>query len=174
MALIQTASIADNGSVTGYFENSDGVAHGFLRTPSGTLTTFDVPGATNTLPTGINDRGEMVGEYLTNTGPHGFLRQPDGSITTFDVSGTGVTPANQTMPNGINFSGQITGCYVANGFTHGFVRDVDGAFKQLDAPGAESTCPAAINALGKIVGEATFGTFDYRPFRLNAKGWKGK
>jgi hypothetical protein len=48
--------------------NVDSVQRGFLRTPDGTITLFDVD-VTNkknhgTQPTGLNDAGEIVGIYF--------------------------------------------------------------------------------------------------------------
>ncbi len=40
------------------------------------ISTIDVPGATGTIPTGINDRGQIVGSYLTGDVTeiqHGFV-----------------------------------------------------------------------------------------------------
>src|SRR2546425_1114023 len=50
-----------------------------------TVTTFDVPGARDTIPRGINPRGAIVGEYKDVIGGHGFVRAPNGTVTTFDV-----------------------------------------------------------------------------------------
>jgi hypothetical protein len=55
--------------------------HGFVRTPDGTITTFDAPGAgtglfQGTIPSGINPAGAIVGYYLDASYVfHGFLAQ---------------------------------------------------------------------------------------------------
>jgi hypothetical protein len=38
--------------------------HGFLRDASGAFTTFDVPGARVTIPTALNDLGQVAGRYF--------------------------------------------------------------------------------------------------------------
>src|SRR5260370_15543092 len=38
-----------------------------------TFTTFDVPGATYTYASGINNAGQIVGLFWDNAGSHGFL-----------------------------------------------------------------------------------------------------
>jgi len=56
--------------------------HGFVRTPDGTFTIFDAPGASSpgcgypgTEPSGINDEAEITGFYSdVNCVVHGFLR----------------------------------------------------------------------------------------------------
>jgi hypothetical protein len=57
----------------------------------------DVPGASITLPNGINDHGQVAGAYVDASlvplpggaappgSVHGFIRDPRGGITTFEV-----------------------------------------------------------------------------------------
>ena len=54
--------------------------------PSGSIeviTTFDYPGAGNyTLPQKINERGDVVGEFIDSSGvTRGFVRFSDGSFS---------------------------------------------------------------------------------------------
>jgi hypothetical protein len=105
--------------------------------PSYLYTTFDVPGSMlATSPRGINNSGQIVGNYLRLPGNHGFLLS-GGSYTTFDVTG-----AFGTYPSGINDSGQIAGYYQdpggASAPSHGFLLNA-GTYTKLDAPGATST-----------------------------------
>ena len=72
-----------------------------------TFTTIDVPCRFRTIPHGINDAGQIVGEYIG----HGLLLDVDGSYTMLDVAG-----AYQTWAYGINGSGQIVGVYDGHGF----------------------------------------------------------
>ena len=95
------------------------MSHGFLRTPNGTFTTFDVPDATTTYPGAINSRGCVTGYAQI---PHGaFYRMRNGTFTTFDVP-----DASATIPSAINPTGVITGYYtdasgdLAN--SYGFLR----------------------------------------------------
>ncbi len=61
--------------------DSQSVAHGFLYA-HGVFTTIDVllPDVANTLVLGINDRGDLVGQYDDGLGPsqttHSFLATP--------------------------------------------------------------------------------------------------
>jgi hypothetical protein len=72
------------GLITGYWGDSNTIAHAFLRYPNGAITTFDAPGAgtvplslQGTVPQGINDWGEVVGYVLDNNNvSHGFIRIP--------------------------------------------------------------------------------------------------
>jgi hypothetical protein len=67
------------GTITGSFNDGFNINHGFWRTRSGSVTTFDVPGAGSggTLPIGITTAGVIAGLYRdANRITHGFLFQP--------------------------------------------------------------------------------------------------
>src|SRR5204863_3633093 len=87
--------INPKGAISGYYVDSSGVRHGFLRDKIGTITTFDVLGAgtspgQGTFGYAISQTGAITGYYYdsANVG-HGFLRDRNGIITTFDVPGSG-------------------------------------------------------------------------------------
>src|SRR6266852_2146968 len=73
-----------------------------------TITTFDVPNATGTIPQGINLFGRIAAYYTDSIGggTHGFIRKHNGTITTFDVQPP--FPL-ETFAYGINFFGEIVG-----------------------------------------------------------------
>jgi probable HAF family extracellular repeat protein len=72
----------------------------------GKVTRIDVPEARLTVPHGINDRGQVVGEYTDANGmDRGFL-WTRGRVTTFAVA-----DATFTKPNAINDRGRIVGVY---------------------------------------------------------------
>jgi len=75
------------------------------------FTTIDVPGSAQTVASGINDAGQIVGYY----NGHGFLLS-NGSYTTLDATGSSVTQAL-----GINNAGQIVGSYGDASGTHGLL-----------------------------------------------------
>jgi hypothetical protein len=114
-----------------------------------TFTTIDVPGATSTWASGINDAGQIVSSYeIIGAGDHGYLRDTYGSFTTIDVP----RGNNGTNAVGINNAGQFVGNYFAGGANHGFLRDIDGRFITIDFPGAIGTSLRGINNAGEIVG----------------------
>jgi uncharacterized membrane protein len=117
---------------------------GFLYT-RGRITTYAVPGASVTAGTGINDSGQIVGQYLDSTGFHSFL-DTRGVLTNIEVPG-----AQPTLANGINERGQTTGEFCDNAGCHGFL-DTKGSFTTFDVPGASFTDPEGINDRGQIVG----------------------
>jgi hypothetical protein len=67
----------DAGAIVGvYFVGTDGHAHGFVRAPDGTITTVDVPGASETRPVGINSSGQIVGTSYDGRMSYAFIRTP--------------------------------------------------------------------------------------------------
>ncbi len=106
-----------------------------------------------TTPSGINDRGDIIGSYRAGTQVgdplHGFLLR-DGSYTTIDEpNAKGVTYAL-----GINAQGDVVGLFSDGGVlgTHGFVLH-QGTYTTIDAPGGGGfTAAVGINAQGVIVG----------------------
>jgi hypothetical protein len=168
-------SINPEGAITGAYIDSNNVNHGFVRTPDGDITNFDVPAAgtepgpafcvycPGTFPTGINGAGVITGLYLDGANvQHSFVRYPHGAMVTFDAPGAGSAMAYQgTTAVNINSAGEITGYLTdANFLDHGFVREPDGRITDFDAPGAGSpaggefygTVPAANNDAGEITG----------------------
>ena len=136
-----------------------------------TYTEVNVPGASFTGFTGINNEGQIVGQYTDRTGEYGLLYS-GGSFTQID----GPHPADyiNTSITGINNGGQIVG-YTANssdpasGVT-GFL-DNNGVFTTINFPGARSTEPAGINDAGQIIGTySTFGSYFTHGFIRSADG----
>jgi probable HAF family extracellular repeat protein len=71
-----------SGTVVGYYTDANTAYHGFERSPDGTITTFDAPGAgttsaLGTIPFSINDAGLITGSFTDeNEVGHGFLVTP--------------------------------------------------------------------------------------------------
>ncbi|MBB6431278.1 hypothetical protein [Algisphaera agarilytica] len=61
-------------------------ARGFIRDATGTFLPFDLIGATSTIPIGLNDLGQIVGEAVAPDGTHyGFIATPIPEPTTASV-----------------------------------------------------------------------------------------
>jgi hypothetical protein len=99
------------GSITGSYIDSNNVNHGFLYTSDGTLTTIDVPGSSETIPTCMNLAGAIAGYFSDSVGTHGFLRAPDGTFTTFDAAKKKAMHGKGTFVTSINKYGEIAGYY---------------------------------------------------------------
>ena len=109
-----------------------------------TFTQIDFPGSTYTAAYGINDAGQIVGEFGLE---HGFLKS-GSSFTQIDFPGAAGTAAY-----GINDAGQIVGeFYDIHGNEHGFLKS-GSSFTQIDVPGViNGTKAYGINDAGQIVG----------------------
>jgi hypothetical protein len=118
-------SINPAGAIAGTYFDPSFVKHGFLRTPNGTFTTIDFPGAFSTEVLAINPAGEIVGDFSNAvTSFRGFLRAPDGTFTEIGPPGSEVN----TIPSGINPAGAITGAFFDGVTNHGYLQSPDGAF----------------------------------------------
>src|SRR5271165_1206929 len=125
------------GEVVGWYVDSNYVAHGFLRSAHGSVTTFDPTNSMGTTVNGNNPEGAITGYYGDAQGVnHGFLRASDGSFTTFDAPDAGAGQGQGTYGNSINPAGDIVGSYTdSNGVSHGLVRSRDGKITEFDAQG---------------------------------------
>src|SRR6478672_7835744 len=114
--------INPEGAITGYYVDSAGAWHGFLRDANGLITTFDVPnGGTGfhqgTYGGGFAPDGSILGVLIdASTVNHGFLLNKDGTVTTFDAPDAGSGFDQGTLPWGVNTNGAITGWYVDNAY----------------------------------------------------------
>jgi hypothetical protein len=64
------------GAITRYYQDINGITHGFLRAPDGTISTVNLGGG-NTLTSAINPAGEITGQYHDASDTfRGFLRIP--------------------------------------------------------------------------------------------------
>jgi probable HAF family extracellular repeat protein len=115
---------------------------------------------------GINDAGQIVGNYITASRKamaieQGFLFS-GSTYTNLQVPVPGYS-YDQTWASGINNSGQIVGYYQPSQFSSaysGFVLN-QGAYTTLTVPGRSSTQAIGINNLGQIIGNADGHAFLY-------------
>jgi probable HAF family extracellular repeat protein len=135
--------VAWSNALAGFVANGD------------SFTAFETRESDATIyPSGINDQGQITGEYVRGDGESAFVRSSDGRLTTFDVRGAQATEASK-----INDGGQIVGRYSEDTplvddseRVRGFVRSRRGAITRLDYPDAQHTHPTGINDRGDVVG----------------------
>src|SRR5262249_18727624 len=130
--------------------------------PVYTYTTLDDPSATNgTVANGINDSGQIVGDYVGNspiTLTHGFLYDPSsGTYTTLDDPLASHNTGGGTITNAVNGTGEIEGASANGGSMMDCTRPgiviVGGTYTTIDDPLATNgTIANGINASGQIVG----------------------
>lgn len=108
---------------------------------------------------GLNDRGNMVGRALEDTGFRAFAML-DGAYMSFTIPGSYTTVAE-----GINNADQIIGWYCAPDCfsVHGFLMDFSGLYR-IDAPveGSYGTVLSGVNDEGMIAGAVLFHQFPVR------------
>jgi uncharacterized membrane protein len=121
---------------------------GALTPKAQTFITFDPPGSAGTVPTAINDAGEVVGFYFDAGGAsHGFVRNPDGTFTSPLTAPGGY----DVRPNTINAAGTIAGRYKDKAF----IRVPNGAYSTLRFPpttGVTIAIATSIDNAGFVVG----------------------
>jgi hypothetical protein len=109
---------ANAAGVVGYFGGAGGSIRGFVRRANGTFQVLDVPAAASTLPSAINLKGDVAGQYLAG-GLHNFLLPRNGSFQSFDLVG-----AFSTNVIGVDLRGDVVGYFADANGSHGFVRSV--------------------------------------------------
>src|SRR6476646_1412220 len=123
------------------------------------ITTFDYPGTgiVTTSPQKINERGDIVGEFIDSSGVvRGFVRFSDGSFSAPIVDPNDTV--GFTEGRGINNLGTVVGDYASpDANDHGFFLS-GGTFTEYDIPGALSTDVFGINDAGDFTG--TFSNDD--------------
>jgi hypothetical protein len=145
-----TGPVAINakGTVAGTWQdNSTFASHGFLRSPDGTIATFDPAGSVDTEVRGMSGKGAVVGRYQDSSfNVHGFIRKPNGKI--IELVKNGIIAADS-----INAAGDICGLLADDQhISHAFVRTADGKVTQIDPPGAVRGEAVGIDNTGTVAG----------------------
>jgi probable HAF family extracellular repeat protein len=120
-----------------------------------TFSTLDEPSATgDTDVYGINDTGQIVGDYADSLGAHGFLATALTETTYMFSMPLDAPSSTGTSAYGINAAGQIVGGYEdSTGMPHGFLYS-GGSYTILNATlGTNGTLANGINAADQIVGQ---------------------
>ena len=172
-------AINASGVVAGFYVDSSGNRHGFIRSAAGSYASFDAPGATTntgkggsftgTIPMSIDAAGDVVGSYTDSSGlRHGFIL-PAGSTTATPFNAPGANTTSQsgtfdgTFPSRIDATGSyITGIYTdSSGLGHGFVYYLpltdSGSFTAFTAPN-QITSTSGIPIQGGVLGVNASGT----------------
>lgn len=109
--VIRTGSVGNPVEVVGWYGDHQGNTHGFVMS-GGHYRTLDFPGATSTMATGLNSKGDIVGVYGP---PHGdglcsFLCSA-GTYSTI-LTGCPHLASYNLQANGINNSHEIVADFV--------------------------------------------------------------
>lgn len=113
---------------------------------------------------GVNDAGQIVGQYLDSFGLYHGWELSGGKFSTIDVPFAGATA---TGANGINDSGEIAGGYDGSGVTqYGFTL-IGGTYTSFAYPGAVATYAWSLNNHGDIVGYWVDASGEFHGFVLS-------
>ena len=147
-APIDTSSTIATATVSDFVSDPDA---GQPRCPL-VFTPFDLIGALDTIPLGINNLGDIVGNARFGDGSQPAFISIHQIVTTFAVPGASATFAYQ-----VNDSDQIIGYYIdSSEMTHGYMRNSDGVLTYpIDVPGATETLLLGNNASNWGVGRYT-------------------
>jgi len=144
------------GVISGYYLDSNGISHGFIRSPAGNITSFDPTGSTGTYTTAINGSRTITGYYSDASGQqHGFVRAANGGMIVFDAPGA---VGRGTQAWSINQNGSIAGYFWdASNRARGFVRSPSGTVTPFAGPqsgtgNSDGTFALSINAAGAVAG----------------------
>ncbi len=119
------------------------------------FTTINFPGSVETIAMGVNNAGDVVGIYYSDSSTaHGF-RLNNGIFTAINFPG-----ASDTYATGINSAGDIAGDYSDGNTTRGYKLS-NGVFTVFSAPSAVNTLVEGINDSGEIVGTYSDGSKDH-------------
>ncbi|TVQ42193.1 MAG: hypothetical protein EA365_15780 [Gloeocapsa sp. DLM2.Bin57] len=154
---LEFSGINNNGQIVGFYFNQDfSDANGFfINQPNFSqietidLEPINIPNADKIFPWGINDQGNITGQFRDENGTQGFLLEGE-QITTINFPG-----ANLTRARGLNNNNQIVGVFnlPETGDTwRSFIWD-NNSFLEIAFPGAVATLADNINDAGVIVGQ---------------------
>jgi hypothetical protein len=162
--LFTLSACAENPLAPASDASSAAISPAFARasTHPFTFTRFDVPAAFQTVPSGINADGVIVGWYFSGSGcpsapcaVKGFVLK-DGSYTTVVYHDAAGTNAAVTQLRGVGPGGDIVGVYRMPGEPtvnfHAFILTTEGEFISVRHPDHTSTMAQRILADGTIVG----------------------
>ncbi len=131
-----------------YLNGGDGTFHGYFRV-NGMFAEFDIAGALDTIPLGLNNADDFVGSVILSDGTQQGFLSLGGTITTFAVPDSTATLTYQ-----LNTSDQATGYYIDQAaVTHGYLRESDGTLTfPIDPPDSTGTILFGNNDSNWVVG----------------------
>jgi len=153
--------INDRGEIVGSYMDSAGVTHGFLLRDRA-YTTLDVPGASWTIATGINNKGRVILIWLGSQNYETSLYNGK-NYKTMNVPG-----ADESEASGINDGGDITYAWfhLNSNIAHGALLHGGKYFKFDDPKGVDrETFASGINDHHVIVGGYFNHNFDMQGFK---------
>ncbi|MBV9327779.1 MAG: hypothetical protein JO352_29030 [Chloroflexi bacterium] len=163
-AQTQVVGIDNNDTTVGFYIDTGGVNHGFLKQNGKDAVTVDLPGTTFNQLLGVNNNAQAAGYYQEAAGlQHGYVHEKDGSFLVLNIP----TPSSQAT--GINDEGDVVGFMQSSPTAttaDGFLLH-NGELKKIAFPKSSFTQALGINNHGDVVGDytdanGTMHGFEYR------------
>jgi hypothetical protein len=160
--VIGVSSAAGNNNEVGFYVDTAGTTHGFIKIPglppgTGPFFAVDQPGTAFNQVLGISGVGNRIAGY-SSTDPTGMTLQHAyvGTAGLFGNTFTdinGLLPINQnSQATGINNAGNAVGFYLPTADTSIGFLDAGGTIGSIDPFGSTFTQALGINNAGEIVG----------------------
>jgi uncharacterized membrane protein len=154
-----------NGLIVGSFDNLSFSGQRAFKVLNGAFHQVTIPGFPDApaVAEGVNDLGDIVGDFNGNGTDFGFLLH-NGKLTIISFPGA----QGGTLPRSINNSGVVVGTYMLNeeDIPHGFMWK-NGNFTNITAPGGLPATPAKISNNGDIVGTFVDANLNEHGFALD-------
>jgi len=121
-------------------------------TPTYQYRVLDFPGAAQTTPFAVNDRGQIVGAEIDSAGLNHAIFDDGRQLQLLDASGL-IGTSLESFAFSINNHDDIAGAYRdSSGELHGYVRHPDGSLDHIEFPGGNNTQAFGINDFGVVIG----------------------
>lgn len=159
------ANINSRGDTAGYYFDSAGNEHGFIRYRDGDIVTVDPDNSLGTmicLETCLADDGTSTGFYFDSTTltTRGFIRSPNNHYTVFDGPDVDGQPPAGTIAASINNFGVTAGYSFNAEFTAlSFMRAQNGKIYSFQDPSASPTAGLGTTAFALNLWGATTGAY---------------
>ncbi len=112
-------------------------------------------GGTGSSAIGINDAGQVVGDYFTaGDVSHAFITGPNG----MGMRDVGIVGGYYSTARGINDAGQVVGWSQGEGSPHSFITGPDGTGTRDLGTLGETGLALGINDAGQVVGWSIFSS----------------
>jgi hypothetical protein len=137
--------ITPGGEIYGDYVDYANRQHGFID-QDGSVTNFDFFPNETTILSGLDDTGNMFGNFYDGFSVDGFV-DVSNNFSVINVPGSASTSVAD-----MNAAGEIVGSYSDGNYVeHAYIMK-GGVTTKFDAPGAYSTTVAGVSATGLVVG----------------------
>lgn len=122
-----------------------------------TIINLGSPSSNSSYPSGINNLGEVVGYFFTDSWQKRAFMYSEGTMIDLGTLG-----GSEAWAYDINDAGQVVGeARTADGDWHAFLWDSSNGMRDLDTLGGTTSVAYAINELGQVVGYSSVNSVNH-------------